>query len=181
MNDVGKSLNITASQRDQLNAITNKIQDQYNAQYNKLGTLSADDRFARQQELDRQFMADWNKSAGNVLNRDQMSRYQQLNYQYGGFNSLYDPTVQTRLNLSLTADQQRALRENWDWNNQQLQQINTMAATDPTKATQLYNDYWTARQERFNKFLTPEQQKIWLQMVGDPYTFQPTFTTTPRK
>jgi hypothetical protein len=32
------------------------------------------------------------------------------------------------------------------------------------------------REQRFTKFLTPEQLKTWREMTGDPYTFQPAFT-----
>ncbi len=112
--------------------------------------------------------------AREVFNDTQRARYQQYNYQYGGFGTLYDPDVQKQLNL--TAEQQKNLRAQWDWSNQELADINRTGATDATKGTQMYRDYWTARQERLNKFLTPEQQKAWGTMVGDPYTFQPTFT-----
>ena len=126
------------------------------------------------QELNRQYYGDWSKGAGSVFNDAQRARYQQLNYQYGGFNSFYDPAVQKQLNL--TADQQRNLRAQWDWSDQQLQDINRVGATDPTKGTQMYRDYWTQRQERVNQFLTPDQQKEWRSIVGDPYTFRPNFT-----
>ncbi len=38
---------------------------------------------------------------------------------------------------------------------------------DVAKGTQMYRNFWTARQERMNTFLTAEQQKAWNQMVGD--------------
>jgi hypothetical protein len=55
--------------------------------------------------------------------------------------------------------------------------IRRAAAIDQAKGTQLYRDYWNARQERLGQFLTPEQQKSWNQMTGDPHTFQPTVFT----
>ena len=67
-----------------------------------------------------------------------------------------------------------------DFTNQQLQAINRLGATDRDKATQMYRDYQKQYQERFNKFLTPEQQQAWRQMIGDPFTFQPGFQPPPR-
>jgi len=174
MGDVGKSLNLTQDQMTKLNKLTEQTQATYRDDYAKLGTLTDADRFARTQELNRKYYADWNKGARDVFNDTQRTRYQQLGYQYGGFETLYDPDVQKRLNL--TADQQKALREQWDWSNQQLADINRTGATDATKGTTMYRDYWKARDERFNKFLTADQRKAWGEMTGDAYTFQPTFT-----
>ncbi|MDY3562246.1 hypothetical protein R5W23_003708 [Gemmata sp. JC673] len=174
MPDVGKSLNLTPEQVTNLNKLTDATQARYRDDYAKLGTLNDAERFARTQELNQKYYADWNKGARDVFNDTQRSRYQQMNYQYGGFGTLYDPEVQRQLNL--TAEQQRNLRAQYDWSNQQLGDIHRVGATDATKGAQMYRDYWTARQDRFNKYLTAEQQKTWNQMVGDPYSFRPNFT-----
>ena len=174
MNDVSKSMNLTQTQIGSLNKLTDQTQAQYRDNYDKLSTFNVADRAARSQELDRKYNGDWNKGASDIFNDDQRSRYQQLNYQYGGFNSLYDPDFQTQ--LSLTPDQITNLNEHRTWSNQQLQEINGIGATDATKGTQMYRDYWKQHQERFNKYLTPGQQKIWAQKTGEPYAFQPGFT-----
>ena len=174
MNDVNKSLNLNQEQIANLNKVTEQMQTQYRDNYNKLGTLNEAERFARYQELNRQYMTDWNKGANSVFDANQRARYQQLNYQYGGFNSFYDPDVQKRLNL--TADQMKDLREHADWSNQQLQEIYRTGGTNPTRGSEMYRDYWKAHQNRFNKYLTPEQQKTWSETTGQPYQFQPAFT-----
>jgi len=173
MNDVSKSLNITQDQLTKLNKLTEDTQARYRDDFSKLDSLKDADRFTRMQELNRQYYTDWNKGAQEIFNDTQRSRYQQYSYQYGGFNTLYDPEVQKRLNL--TTDQVQNLRSHWDWSNQQIQDINRLGATDATKGTQAYRQYWTARQDRFNKFLTPDQQKAWRELTGEPYTFQPNF------
>jgi len=173
MPDVSKSLNLTQDQVTKLNKVTEDTQARYRDGYGQLGSLKDADRFARTQELNRQYYTDWNKGARDIFNDTQRSRYQQYNYQYGGFNTLYDPDVQKRLNL--TPDQVQNLRTHWDWNNQQLQDVTRLGTTDATKGSQAYRDYWTARQERFNKFLTADQQKAWRELTGEPYTFQPNF------
>ena len=176
MNDVSTSLNLTPNQVGNLNKLTDQTQARYRDDYTKIGTLNETERSARFQELHRQYNADWNKGAQDIFNDTQRSRYQQVNHQYGGFNTFYDPEVQKRLNL--TADQMKGLSEQTAWRTQQLQDINRMGAMDATKGTQMYRDYWTQRQERFNKFLTPEQQKTWGEMTGEQYKFQPTFVSS---
>jgi hypothetical protein len=173
MNDVGKSLNLTPNQINNLNKLTNKVQAQYRDNFTKVTSLSDIERPVRLQQLNQQYITDWNKGAQDIFNNDQRIRYQQLNHQYGGFNTLNDADVQKRLNL--TPGQLKDLNDHVEWNNQQLQGINRMGATDAAKGTQMYQDYWKERQERFSKFLTPEQQKAWLDMTGEPYTFQPNF------
>jgi hypothetical protein len=171
MNDVNKSLNLTADQVTRLNTLTNETQSKFGKDFAGLGTLSDAERFNRQQELNGQYYTAWNNGAKDVLNENQFRRYQQLHYQYGGFNNFYDPTLQKQLNM--TPEQVKSLREHSDWSNQQLADIEKLNATDPTKARQQYTNYWTLRQERMNRYLNTEQQKAWQEMVGDPYTFQP--------
>jgi len=177
MNDVSKSLNLTQDQINRLNKLTDQTQARYRDKYNELTTVRDADRFARAQELNRQYYSDWNKGARDIFNDNQRSRYQQYLYQYGGFNTLYDPAVQKR--LSLTPTPIKKLREKADWSNQRLEEINRMAATDPAKGRQVYRDYWAQRQQRLSKFLTPEQQRAWRDMTGEVYSFQPAFSTTP--
>lgn len=174
MNDVSSALKLTQDQISRLNDVTADIQARYRDDYAKLGTLNDDERYTRMQELNRRYYNDWNTGTRDIFNDTQRSRYQQLGYQYDGFNTFYYPDAQKQLNLS--EDQLKALRTHWDWSNQQWQNINRVAATDATKAAQLYRDYWTARQERLTKYLTPEQQRAWGEMIGEAYTFQPTFS-----
>jgi hypothetical protein len=45
--------------------------------------------------------------------------------------------------------------------------------TDREGATKQFNEMRTQFGERLNTVLTPEQQKSWQQMTGEPYQFQP--------
>jgi hypothetical protein len=173
MNDVAKSLDLTLDQIRRLNEATDRLQNRYARDYTTIQTLPERDRPTRVQQWMREYTTDWSGAARDILNDRQMGRYNQLWYQYNGFNTFADPDLQTRFKLT---EQQRArLRDETDWNAQQLREINEMARTDPNAATRLYNQYWKDRQERLNKFLTPEQQRAWNEMIGDPYTFQPQF------
>jgi Spy/CpxP family protein refolding chaperone len=173
MNDVSKSLNLTPEQIASLNKLTDQTQTRFRDDFAKLATLAEAERFTRMQELNRLYATDWNKAARDVFNDTQRTRYQQLDYQFGGFNALYDPDVQKR--LGLTPDQVKNLRAHWDWSNQQMQEINRVGAADAAKGARQFDEYWKQRQERIDKFLTAEQQKAWRELIGDPYTFRPTF------
>jgi hypothetical protein len=173
MPDVGRSLNLNEKQINQLTKLTDQTAATYRPQYQKLSSLTEAERAARSAELDRPYSADWMKGAADVLDEKQLQRYQQLNYQYGGFNSLSDPVLQKRLNL--TDEQVRKLADNVNWSNEQMQQITRQGGTDRDKALQAYRDYQKTYQDRFNQFLTPEQLKTWQQLTGEPYSFQPAF------
>jgi Spy/CpxP family protein refolding chaperone len=177
MNDVNKSLNLTDKQIEQLNKVTTQTQEHYRPNYEKLGNLTEGERWAKTQELHRQYNTEWTKGARDVLDDNQLNRYQQLQWQYGGYNSLYDPDVQKQ--LQLTEEQQRGLRREIDWSNQQMQDINKLGATDSEKAMQAHRDYRKQYDERWNKYLTPEQHKTWTKMTGEAYQFQPPLQ--PRK
>lgn len=174
MNDVSKALNLSLEQITRLNDLTDRTQEHYREKYSDLDTIKEADRWARRQELNQLYANDWAKGARDILNKEQWNRYQQLNYQYGGFNALYDPDVQKRLNL--TPEQIKNLRASADWSIQQYDDIMRLGATDRDKAMEWYRDYQKVYDERFNKFLTPEQQKAWRELTGERYNFKPMFT-----
>jgi hypothetical protein len=174
MSDVNKALQLNQEQINRLNGVTEKVRKQYAPQLEKLATLSEADRFARVQELNRLYSADWAKSAADIFTDQQRLRYLQLTQQYGGFSTLMDPEVQKRLNL--TPEQVGSLRDHLQWSQRQIGTINTLGATNSTKGTQQYEMYRKQYLDRFNKLLNAEQQKAWREMTGEPYSFQPNFT-----
>ncbi len=103
MNDISKSMNLTADQIANLNRVTTQAADQFTTNAGNINTLGDADRFTRINDLNNQYHTAWFKGARDIFNDNQFRRYRQLNYQYGGFNTFYDPEVQKQLNL--TADQ----------------------------------------------------------------------------
>lgn len=178
LDGVNRNLNLTQQQIDRLNDINNRVQTSFRDRFDKVSTVAENERAARLQELNRQYQTEWMNGAREVFNENQLNRYRQLNYQYGGYQTFSDPDVQKRLNL--TEDQQRRLREEIEWNAVQTRKFNEQAQTDREKAQQFYRDYRKQYDERFNKFLTPEQQKAWRELAGEPYEFQPAFMTPQR-
>jgi hypothetical protein len=171
MTDVRKSLNLTPDQVSRLNKLTEQTRGQYLDRYEKANALKDAERDAQMRALNRGYYKDWSVGAREIFNDDQRARYQQLYYQYGGFNTLSDPNVAKQLNLTL--EQQKNLNANIEWSSRQLQEINKAAATNRDQAVRMYGDYQTKNQDRLNKFLTPEQQQKWRDMTGEPYTFEP--------
>ena len=114
--------------------------------------------------------------ARDNFNSDQLRRHAQFALPYGSFRALESPDVQRQLNLT---DQQRQnLGQEFDWIRQQLQDIGQFAATDPTRAEQAFRDYRRDHQQRFNQLLTPDQQRRWQQVTGEPFTVAPPFMVT---
>jgi hypothetical protein len=166
--DVARSLNLATDQANRLNQITTQTEAQYRDRFNAINTMLPAERLTRYRDLTREYLADLHRNSGEVFNETQRNRYLQLNYQYGGFNTFYDPAVQSR--LTLTPAQVEALREQATWNDQQMQAIN---AANAAQRGQLYQTYMQQRQQRINTYLTPQQQRLWAEMTGEPYKFQP--------
>src|SRR5262245_52224358 len=61
MNNVGKSLNLTPEQINNLNKVTDQVQARYRNDYAKVGTLNEADRLARLNELNLRYNNDWTR------------------------------------------------------------------------------------------------------------------------
>lgn len=94
-------------------------------------------------------------------------RFNQLNWQYQGPAAFNNRQIQQQLNL--TAQQRQQLRSlAGEWRQQLLN-----ARRD--NRTNLTAEQFEALRNRFNQrlntVLTPEQQRMWTQMIGEPYDF----------
>ena len=176
--DIARSLALTDRQSADLARLNQTLTTRFASDFQGISRLPAADQIARRQELERQFRQDFLTGSRDIFNATQLSRYQQLEYQFGGFSTLNDPVVQRQ--LGLTVAQIRDLQTSIDWSTGQMREINTLSATDRERAIRLYADYQRAFTDRFTRFLTPEQQRSWSTLVGDRYNFPPMFpTTTP--
>jgi hypothetical protein len=176
-NGVPKALDLTDRQQAQLNTMTQQLQTRFQAQYDRLARLPAADQAQRLDQLNREFSTAWLDGARGVFNPNQLTRYQQLQLQYGGFASLTDPVAQKALNL--TDAQMAQLRQDLTWSQQQQAAIRQQALTDQARAVQMFNTFNTDAQTRMNQLLNANQQQAWTQLTGTPFAFQPTFPTAP--
>jgi hypothetical protein len=182
MDDVSRALTLNDRQLTQLNTMTQRLQQQYQAQYDRISSLPVNQQSNRLMELNREYANTWLGGAKDFMNPNQLSRYQQLQIQYGGFSSFNDPAIQKGLNL--TDAQLKQLNDALTWSNTQTQDIMKLAQTDPARARAAYVDFNSAYQQHLVDILTAAQQRQWSQMTGDPFPFPPPFGTggtTPPK
>jgi hypothetical protein len=167
------AINLTGRQQMELNTLTQKLQAQFQPEYDRLSGLQADQQAAQREQLNREYTAAWFNSARNVFTADQLARYQQLQFQFGGFNSLNDPVAQKA--LSLTDAQVAQLKQDVAWAAQQQAAIQQAARTNQARALELSNAFTTASEQRLNKLLTPAQQQTFAQLAGNRIAFPPIF------
>jgi hypothetical protein len=172
--DIARALGLSDRQSADLNRVNQGLQTRYADAVQTLSRLPAADQAAARQQLDRQYRLDFVAGARDVLGPWQLLRYEQLQDQSGGFGGSADPNLRRR--VGLTDAQDRDLRSSIDLGNTQIQGV---TATDRVRAMQPYADSQRAFQDRFNRFLTPDQQRSWAILVGDAYPLQPFFLTGP--
>jgi hypothetical protein len=169
---VRRQLNLNGTQYNSLNQAYQNAYTRYQQGLNNLNTanLSPQQREMQQQQLEAQFNQDLAGTVNSTFNNSQtLSRYNQLNRQYQGFNAFNDPSVRKQLNLSQDQIRQlRTLSGNWRQQMQQLRQ-NGQNTADPAAWQQLQQQYAT----QLNGVLTPEQQQMWSQQTGQAYSFSP--------
>lgn len=174
-NDLSRALTLNGGQVDQLNAMTQRLQNQFQPQFDRVNWLPADQQLAQQMVLNREFANAWLAGASKFMTSSQLSRYQQLQLQLGGFASFNDPAIQRGLNLS---DRQIGqLNDALVNSNTQLQTILQQSQTNPGGARQAYADYEQAYETRLDSILTLQQQRLWSQMTGEPFPFPPLLGT----
>jgi hypothetical protein len=167
------ALNLTDRQQAQLTTFTQQLQAQFQPRFDRLSGLPADQQAAQRDLLNREYTAAWLNAARNVFTPNQLTRYQQLQLQLGGFASLTDPVVQKAINLTDT--QMATLKQDIAWSDQQRAAIQQAAQTNQARAVELSNTFNTTAQTRFNQLLTPTQQQSWSQLTGTPVAFRPVF------
>jgi hypothetical protein len=171
---VRQQLSLNDSQFNTLNRSYQGAYARYQQSVNNLSpALTPDQRQLQVQQLQQQFNQSVNGTVNSTFTNPQsLSRYNQLNRQFTGFNNFNDPAIRQQLNLSPDQVRQlRTLQGNW---RQRLQQLRRGAGNDLNTAdTTQWNQMWQQYASSLNNVLTPEQQQAWAQMSGQPFTFSP--------
>jgi hypothetical protein len=125
-------------------------------------------RLAQQQLLEDQFRNDFNSSLETTFTDPAMrQRFNQLNTQFQGIGAFNDPMIQRQLNLTAQQRQQLAtLSGQWRRDMMNLQRSSRNNLTQ-----EQFNALRTRYATRLNTVLTPEQQQMWTQMLGEPFDF----------
>jgi hypothetical protein len=175
VDDASRAGTLNDRQLMQLNAMTERLQQRYQAQYDRLARLPLAERNNRLMELNRDYANAWLGGAELVLTPAQLANFQQRQTLTGGFSTFNDPAIQRGLNL--TNGQIQRLNDALITSNTQLQDITRLAQIDPVQARQAYANYVLDYQNRLNLILSVEQQQQWSEMTGQPFPFPPPFGT----
>jgi hypothetical protein len=135
------------------------------------GTTNAAEQRARQlQAFENRFNSDFSPMVDQTFTDPRLRRrYDQLYRQYLGFNNFNDPTIQRQLNL--TTEQRQQLRQlTSDWRRQMMDWRRGLRADDPA-AQQQWMQFRNQYNDQLNAILTPQQQQLWLSLMGQPYEF----------
>jgi len=173
---VRQQLNLNNNQFNALNAAYQNAFTRYNQAVNNLNqnaNLTPEQRATQLQQLQSQFNQELTGTVNTTLTNPQtLSRFNQLNRQFMGFNAFNDPTIRQQLNLS--PDQVRQIRQLSNNFRQQLQQFRRGAGNDLSNVdTGQWNQVWQQYATQLNGVLTPDQQQMWTQLIGQPFTFSP--------
>lgn len=121
-------------------------------------------------EAQRDFATSFNQSLESILSDPaQRARFNQLHTQFRGFDAFADPSV--RQGLNLTDDQmQRLAQFRQEWFNQ-MQNFQSTLPDDRQEALRRWNILRAQFGEQINQVLMPEQQRLWMQLYGEPFPF----------
>lgn len=111
------------------------------------------------------FYLDFNRSANSILDPRQQARFNQLGFQYRGYDVFFDPLYIERLHL--TQSQIQSLKKYEQDYDRQLRIAMRNREEYPRKFNELRQDMMG----RITSVLTDDQRKIWKELYGDPYTF----------
>jgi hypothetical protein len=143
-----------------------------NAQGANSAALNEQQRLQQMQQLEQQFNQDFGRAVDTTLTDRQLrARYDQLNTQFQGLNAFNNPQVARQLQLTgAQRNQLRRLAGEWrrsmmGWRRDLGDDVNAAAAQQ--QWAQLRSQYL----DQLNAILTPQQQQMWRQTVGQQYDF----------
>ncbi len=170
---IREQLQLNDQQYNQLHQNYQKSWTRYNQERNLFNDkLTPEQRLRREGELSTAFHKDFSPAVNSVLaDTAARQRYNQLSWQYQGYNAFRDPTVQQQLNLN-AAQQQQLNKYGTAWD----QQLNAWRTEYPNDQEQIGKQLAEGRREmnqRINSTLTPAQRNSWSSLSGQPYDFHP--------
>jgi hypothetical protein len=166
-----KELNITADQKAKLAELNENMRanmmEKFQGLREELQDASPEERNEKMAAVQRELASGTMKDLKEILNADQMKRFEEINLQAQGFSAFMTPDVQTKLQITdaqkekLAAAQdemQAALQDAF----QQMQDDREAGRAAMTKAQD-------AAKAAALALLTAEQKEIWTQMTGKEF------------
>lgn len=170
---VREQLQLNEQQLSRLNQGYQQSWTRYNRERNLLGdNLTPEQRLRREGELRSEFQRGFSPAVdASFTDTTARQRYNQMYWQYQGYDAFNDPTLQQQ--LELTPEQRQQLNEHGTaWN----QQFDTWRSDYPRNRDRVGKELRDARREarqRINSTLTPEQRTKWNTVIGQPFEFEP--------
>lgn len=169
--DVTRTLGLTQTQFNSLNAVASRLQQQSRSQLGQLGKLAATERDRRRQQINDKHNQQFQKEAAGILSAKQMARYRQLELQARGPGAFDDPEIQKKLALSARQRQQmKALRDRFE---RQLSELRKLSRNGDTEAGRRVAAYHKQFLVKANDLLDPAQRRTWRELIGEDFNFQP--------
>jgi hypothetical protein len=157
---------------NQFNTLNRSYQDswnRFNQGANNLGNLNEQQRMQQMQQLEGRFNQEFGQALDSTFTDPRArQRFNQLNNQFSGFDAFNNRDVRQQLNL--TPEQQRQLRGLSSAWRQRMQQLRR-AGNDAQLTDQQWAQLQAQNMQQLNTVLTPQQQQLWSQMVGQQYNF----------
>lgn len=158
---VQKELNITDDQKTKLREAMEKVRED-----NKDIIAKGFQGMTRE---DREKLAKAsNEAIDKVLDKTQMKRFKQIQWQVNGANALNDPEVQKALKLN--DEQKKKLQDIFADSNKKMREL--FQGGNAEGAREKFQEIRKETQEKANGVLTDEQKKTWKEMQGAPFEFQ---------
>jgi hypothetical protein len=174
--DVRHSLNLTDQQFNRFNTAIDQLRQRYQAQIARLNALPEAQRAAELQKLQTNSQSEFFGSMNGVFTPQQIQRYRQLEYQAQGPAAFSFPDVQKRLNLTdLQVQRLQNLQEESTRDLRSPRQ--NVGETGPDSLAR-YKSFRQEFDERANLLLNEDQRRIWQEMTGEPFVFQPNPSST---
>jgi hypothetical protein len=167
MDKVQEELKISDSQKTDIKAASDKVQEKYKDDMDK---ARADMDFQKMQELGRQQNEDLEKALGTVLKPDQSKRLKQIQVQVAGLQAFSRDDVQSA--LKLTDAQKKDVKDTVDGVQKDIQEAFQGAFGDRDKMAEAQKKVQTLRTDAMDKIvrgLTDDQKKTWKDLNGEKF------------
>ncbi len=170
---IRKQLQLNDEQFNRLNQSYMQAWQQYNQGINGLDKqLTNEQRMQRMQELNQGLYKRYSTDIDETIaDRAARRRFNQMDWQYRGYAAFNDPTIQQQLNLNQEQLLKLQQYQN-EWNNQ-LGIWRKEYSNDREGVAKSFQEARKEVQDRIKSILSPEQRKIWADMVGKPFDFTP--------
>jgi hypothetical protein len=169
--EMREQLRMDGNQFDNLTGTYSRLWSRYNDVMSKYpDNLARAQQFMYNEIALNHFQGDLNTAVDQILSEPYArNRFKQLDWQYKLYDSFNDPVVRSK--LKLTDDQLLELnldRRNW---NRQLLEYQAAYNQKPEVVTKKFLDSRIEAQEKIKSVLTPEQEILWNELLGEPYNF----------